>query len=80
MQAPHFTDEEAARKYLEVIRWPNGSVCPKCGSVEKPYTTEKPGVYRCSDKDCRSDFTVRARTARVDLRAVFNLRKTVRVG
>jgi len=59
--AAHFENEEAARLFLEGIRWPNGPICPKCGSVKKPYALHK-GKYRCSDKDCRADFTVRVGT------------------
>jgi transposase-like protein len=59
--AAHFENAEAARLFLESIRWPHGPVCPKCGSAKKPYATSK-GKYRCSDKDCRSDFTVRVGT------------------
>jgi len=59
--ADHFENEAAARAYLEAIRWPNGPICPKCGTASKPYAL-KAGRYRCSDKDCRSDFTVRVGT------------------
>jgi transposase-like protein len=61
--ADHFTDEAAARAHLEKLRWPNGPVCPKCASAKKPYATKREsGRYRCSDKDCRADFTVRVGT------------------
>lgn len=53
----HFHDEEAARTWFEAARWPNGPVCPSCGS-KKPYATKKPGRYRCRSKECRRDFTV----------------------
>jgi transposase-like protein len=59
--AAHFQDEESARLFLEHIRWPYGPICPKCGTLKKPYAV-KNGRYRCSDKDCRSDFTVRVGT------------------
>lgn len=59
--ADRFENEEAARAYLESLRWPNGPICPKCGSAKKPYDV-KNGRYRCSDKDCRADFTVRVGT------------------
>jgi transposase-like protein len=62
LSAPHFTDEDAARKHLEAIRWPCGPVCPHCGSVKKPYTTKREGKYRCSEKECRKDFTVKVGT------------------
>ena len=44
--AAHFHDEEAARVWFEAARWPNGPVCPKCGST-KHYATKKLGRYRC---------------------------------
>lgn len=53
----HFHDEEAARSWFENARWPNGPVCPSCGSF-KHYKTKKPGRYRCGEKECRRDFTV----------------------
>jgi hypothetical protein len=31
---PAFTDENEARKLLEVTRWPNGPVCLFCGQQE----------------------------------------------
>jgi transposase-like protein len=55
--APHFHNEDAARAWFEAARWPNGPVCPKCGSV-KHYATNKPGRYRCAARACRKDFTV----------------------
>lgn len=30
----HFNTEDAARTYLEGIRWPNGPVCPHCGNTD----------------------------------------------
>ncbi len=54
---PHFHDENAARAWFEAARWPNGPVCPNCGSL-KHYATKKPGRYRCGEKECRKDYTV----------------------
>ncbi len=57
--------EAEARETLEKIRWPNGVVCPRCGSVLGPYKLRsKPdsknkvrdGLYKCTD--CRKTFTV----------------------
>ena len=62
--AKHFSDEDAARKLLESMRWPNGAACPKCGGAD-PYrlvakTDSKrpvrPGVWKC--RACRAQFTV----------------------
>jgi transposase-like protein len=54
---PQFHDEEAARQWFEAARWPNGPICPKCGS-DKYYATKKLGRYRCGASTCRKDFTV----------------------
>ena len=60
LDAPYFTDRDAARKHLEAIRWPAGPVCPHCGSVENikkiKGNSARPGLYRCNV--CRKQFTV----------------------
>ena len=62
LSAPYFHDEEAARAYLEGLRWPSGPVCAHCGEVGKAYATKRPGKYRCASKECRKDFTVKVGT------------------
>jgi transposase-like protein len=57
----HFHDEDAARAWFEAARWPDGPVCPNCGSL-KHYATKKVGRYRCSEPECRKDFTVQTKT------------------
>ncbi|MDO9295506.1 IS1595 family transposase [Bradyrhizobium sp.] len=56
--APHFQSVEAARTYLEALRWGADRVCPHCGTVNESFATKKPGVYRCRTKECRKDFSV----------------------
>lgn len=60
--ADHFRDDEAARKYLESVLWPDGPVCPHCGVVNHAYSTKRAGVYRCAETECRKDFTVTMKT------------------
>ena len=60
--APHFRDDEAARKFLEDLLWPDGPVCPHCGVINHAYETKRAGVFRCAEKACRKDFTVTMRT------------------
>jgi transposase-like protein len=60
--AAHFRDDTAAREYLERLRWPDGTVCPHCGSVGHSYKTPTAGRYRCAEKECRKDFTVTVNT------------------
>jgi transposase-like protein len=57
---PVFTNEAKAREHLEKIRWPEGPVCPHCGSVDKVYRlngkSHRPGLIHCND--CDGAFTV----------------------
>ena len=60
-----FPDEETARVYLEARLWPEGPICPDCGSRERVSAlavcaTRKAGYYRCLA--CAFDFTVRTNT------------------
>ena len=60
--APHFHNEDAARKALEGLLWPSGPVCPHCGVIDHAYATKRPGVFRCAEKECRKDFSVTMKT------------------
>jgi transposase-like protein len=60
--APQYRDDDAARKYLEALLWPEGPVCCHCGVVNHAYATKRPGVFRCAEKLCRKDFTVTQKT------------------
>ncbi len=62
-----FHDEDAARKHLEAIRWPDGKpVCPHCGASDRVCRIEsqskvkgkgaRPGLLFCGD--CRKQFSV----------------------
>lgn len=57
---PVFTDEAKARDHLEAIRWPDGPVCPHCGSLDKVYRlsgkSHRPGLIHCNN--CDGSFTV----------------------
>lgn len=58
LSAPHFTDDIAARQYLENLRWPFGADCPYCGSLGRAIASKTPGKYRCAETDCRKHFSV----------------------
>jgi transposase-like protein len=52
-----FGIDEACRVHLERVRWPDGPVCPQCGSSEGASSVGgRPGVYRCHA--CARQFTV----------------------
>jgi transposase-like protein len=56
----HLQDEEAAYAWVEAHVWPDGPVCPKCGSVERiskmAGKATRKGLYKCYA--CRSQFRV----------------------
>jgi transposase-like protein len=62
--APYFHDEHAAYAFVEACLWPNGSVCPHCGSVDRSGKlggkSTRVGLYKCYD--CRKPFTVKLGT------------------
>lgn len=59
----HFSTDDAARAYLQAVRWPNGPVCAHCGSKGKVYSIApnperkvRPGLFQCGE--CKGQFTV----------------------
>ena len=57
---PIYSDETKAREHLEALHWPNGPMCPRCGTLGRSTLLQgkstRPGVYKC--KDCRKPFSV----------------------
>jgi transposase-like protein len=65
LSAPYFHDEAKAFAHLESVLWPEGLVCPHCGSISgKHYDLGKTrvGLRKCSEKGCRKQFTVKVGT------------------
>ena len=65
--------EEAARDYIEALRWPNGPVCPHCGNCNgnRIYKVSantgrkiRAGLYKCAE--CSDQFTVTVGTVMED--------------
>ena len=72
-----YSTEEAARAYFERTRWPNGPICPHCGSAERIYprtanasTGTRPGLYKCGE--CSDTFTVTVGTVMEDSKIPLN--------
>ncbi len=73
MTAGQLTDEEAYR-FLEALRWPEGSVCPHCGYGQAYFLTPANGVTRRTRRgsmsprrvwkcaSCRKQFSVLTNT------------------
>src|SRR5260370_4461168 len=58
-----YQDPEKAGRHLEQVRWPDGPVCPHCGTmgdaitkVEGKKQSHRPGLYHCNG--CAKQFTV----------------------
>jgi transposase-like protein len=57
-----YSDENAARKHLEALLWPEGPFCPHCGNSHPDRIhklkgeSTRPGVYKC--RECEKPFSV----------------------
>ena len=60
----HFANEGAAIEYVEARLWPDGPVCPHCGTIgnasRSKGKTTRPGLWNC--RSCRKPFTVKIGT------------------
>ncbi|MEP6967438.1 MAG: IS1595 family transposase, partial [Pseudomonadota bacterium] len=61
LTSPIYHDEAKARAHFQALRWPDGPVCPHCGSIdnatEMKGATTRPGLFKCREKECRKPFT-----------------------
>ena len=56
-------DKEKAKQWFIGQRWPDGICCPYCGSVKvNTQAKHKTMPYRCREKGCRKNFSVKAGT------------------
>ena len=57
---PIFHDETKARAWLEARLWPDGPICPHCGTIDEATLmngkSHRPGLHQCNA--CREPFTV----------------------
>jgi transposase-like protein len=64
LEAAHFASEEAAIAYVENRLWPDGPVCPHCGTIGEARRsvgkTTRAGLWNC--RACREPFTVKIGT------------------
>jgi transposase-like protein len=61
----YFADLKNCREYLVARRWPDGVVCPKCGST-KVLFMEKYNRWNCREKHPSPQFTLKTGTAMED--------------
>ena len=55
-----FPDEDSARRWFEAIIWPDGRVCPNCGSEDTHEASHAKMPYRC--RACKRYFSVKTGT------------------
>lgn len=64
LNAAHLRNEEAAIAYVESRLWPDGAICPHCGTIGEATKlkgkTTRLGLWKC--RACRKPFTVRMRS------------------
>jgi transposase-like protein len=57
-----YTDDDAARRHLEALLWPDGPTCPHCGNADPQRIhklkgkSTRPGVHKC--RECEKPFSV----------------------
>ena len=58
-----FPDDTTAEQWFIDIRWPNGPVCPHCGTEGAQHPTTHPTMpYRCQVRKCGKFFSVKTGT------------------
>jgi transposase-like protein len=55
----YFSDLDVATEFVASLRWPDGPVCPRCGSVEHSYISTR-RLWKC--KACKRQFSVKVGT------------------
>lgn len=60
LQKAIYRNNDKAREHLESIRWPNGPICPHCGSIDNAALLKgkstRAGVWKC--RGCSKPFSV----------------------
>lgn len=71
---PIYSDANKARELLEALHWPNGPVCPRCGTLDRitklAGKSTRPGVYKCNE--CAKPFSVTVGTIIEDSKIPLN--------
>ena len=57
----YFADLDVAHQFFVNVRWPDGVVCPRCGSTEAKYSP-KHRRFQCNRSHDRRQFTVKTET------------------
>jgi transposase-like protein len=55
----YFSDLDVCTEFVANLRWPDGPVCPRCGSVEHSYLSTR-RIWKC--KGCKKQYSVKLGT------------------
>src|SRR3989441_12530388 len=55
----YFSDKTVATDFLAKLRWPNGPMCPRCGSLDHSYISTR-RLWKC--KACKKQYSVKLGT------------------
>jgi transposase-like protein len=55
----YFSDQDVATEFVAKLRWPQGPVCPRCGSMGFSYLSTR-RLWKC--KDCKRQYSVKLGT------------------
>jgi transposase-like protein len=55
----YFSDQHRCLRFVASLRWPNGPICPRCGSVDSSFLKTR-RLWKC--KDCKKQFSVKVGT------------------
>jgi hypothetical protein len=57
----YFADPDVCLKYVMARRWPNGAVCPTCGSTDVRYIATR-RMWECKAKHAKKQFSIKIGT------------------
>jgi len=58
----YFEDLDVATAFLAKMRWEDGPVCDRCGTVDNAYYLAKRRVWKCKNGKCSRQFSVKVGT------------------
>jgi transposase-like protein len=57
----YFSDPDVCVDFVAAMRWPNGVVCPHCGSERNSYLKSR-RIWKCLNVDCYKQFSVKTQS------------------
>src|SRR5690606_32403848 len=58
----YFADLDVCTEFVSQLRWADGPVCDRCGTVDNAYYLAKRRVWKCKNGKCGRQFSVKVGT------------------